>query len=182
MFSNPTRRALSWSLAVVLPVTLATASGLSGCYNRYDVVPTELVKLGNAQSAIVTGVTGSTYVHTGRHSGYVTPTYGTAKVVSEVKLVRADGGVIQVRGDADVEMRSGQRYVRFRSPVMAEIQGENLIVRGGNGGEAFPLRDIQRATVVEFAPGKTMLATMGITMGSVLVLGLIIAGAAAASD
>ena len=179
MSSLPARRAMSWTLAVLLPVGLASAAG---CYNRYDVVPTELVKLSNTQSATVSGVTGSTFVSTGRHSGYMAPTYGSAQVVSQVKLVRADGGVVQVRGDAGVEVRAKGRRVAFSSPVMAELQGNSLVVRGGNGGEAFPLRDIQRATVVEFAPGKTMLAGTGIAVGSLLLLGLIVVAVGGGSN
>lgn len=182
MFSVATQRSLSWTLALLMPVTLTTVSGLSGCYNRYDVVPTELVKLSNTQSATVSGVTGSTYVSTGRHSGYVSPTYGSSVVVGQRKLVRADGGVALVRGDADVEVSAGGRNVRFSSPVMAEIQDNNLVVRGNNGGQAFPLSGIQRATVVEFNAGKTMLAGTGIALGAVLVVGLIIVAGMSASN
>jgi len=168
-----TKRPSARLLAVLLAAGMASPLSLAGCYNRYDVVPTELVKLSGTRSVSAT-VSGSSVSYDSNGASHLRPTSGTVQAEESIKLVRTDGGVAMVRGDADVEISAGMQIHRFRHPVMAELQGNRLVIRGDNGGQAFPLANVSSATVVTKDEAKTQLATMSIAAAAgLLVVGIL---------
>jgi hypothetical protein len=149
----PHRRSVSLALILVLALT--------GCYSHIGVRPTELPKLNGAFTA--TSRSGNTQV--------------TASTVRDVEA--DDGRAVRIGGDFDliVTLKGGRRVV-FDSPVIAELDGSALVLRGGNQAETrVELGDVQRTEVTQ--PNRTMFLLGAIAggIGGALLLILILPGA-----
>jgi hypothetical protein len=136
----------------------------SGCYQWELIKPTELPKL-NGSFATPVGHVGNANV--------------VAFRVADVE--REDGTLVQIKGNFDLKVtRENDEEVEFDHPVAAQIDGDDLVVRGGNRSKTnIPLTEIKHAEVSQFDSG----ATMGVVLiASVLVGIAVVVGVAAAGQ
>lgn len=141
------------------PVVLTCLALGAACYNTRQVRPAELAKL--------QGV---------RIEGTAT-TSGTVVAVEESAgkrhLITPDGRTIEVdAGASAIVTDSRGRKFQFEHPVLAEVDGRHLIVRGANRPELrIPLEQVARAEVRSLDFGATTVAVLFIGFG---IIGLLV--------
>ena len=86
--------------------------------------------------------------------------------LNRIRFRDPTGGSFTVRGSAHLLVRTtaGVSYT-FRAPVRTTTYQRELLIRGSNRAGRLALKDIARAEVKWVSISKTMLATLGITLG-----------------
>src|SRR5579859_4356685 len=89
----------------------------SACYDWEMVKPAEVPKLSGSFQTPVGPIAGG----------------GTLVAIRVVDVEREDGTLAQIKGNFDLKvvLKSGEE-VTFNTPMEAERQGDELVVRGGN--------------------------------------------------
>ena len=145
--------------ALVLAVFAMTSFG---CYCWVDIKPMELPKLNGSYSR-VTGVV-------------ATPSGQVATVESTVAhLEKPDGTLVEIGGEYDAEITTSYGPTRFSHPVNSSLQGDQLVVQGGNrAATGFPLQDVRQVQVSQYDRTATTFAAAGggIVLGLVLYFAL----------
>jgi hypothetical protein len=138
----------------------------SGCYDWEFVKPTELPKL-NGSFATPVGHEGNT----------------TVVAVRVADVEREDGTLAQIKGKFDLKVvGQDDSEVEFVHPVAAQIDGDELVLRGGNRSKTrIPLDDIKHAEISQLNPGATAGAAISVSLLAGLVVGLIAVGFASHS-
>jgi len=145
------RPLLAFVMALVLLLTQ------SACYDWEMVKPVELPKLNGSFSQPI-GQVGRT----------------TVVGVSVADVERPDGTLTQIHGKFDLRIvRRDGSELTFEHPVSAELEGDELVLRGGNR-PATRLRvgEIDHAEVSQYSVGKTMAVAL---IGTVVVTAVIMA-------
>jgi hypothetical protein len=141
------------------------ALALGGCYTTVQVKPTELPKLGRSPATIEVG---SSVGHTGSQA-YVSVSS------RDIRYLEApDGRVNVVRGNPDLIIETPRGQFTFKHPVLADLEGPNLRLRGANRGTSlFPVADVRSARVTSHDPGRTAAAIIGVNAGVLLAIVLV---------
>jgi hypothetical protein len=135
---------------------LACSLLTTGCYSRVPIRPSELPKLnGSFQEAQAVGP-------------------NATLVIQSVRQVEGeDGRLVEFQGEHDVivTLQDGSKTT-YKHPVLVSEESGVLTIRSGNLTEArVPLAAIKRVEATEYDTVKTILATLGATVGgSVLAL------------
>jgi hypothetical protein len=135
----------------------------SGCYDWELIKPTELPKLNGSFSTPI-----------GRAGN------ATVVAVRVADVEREDGTLTQIKGNFDLKVtRENDDVVEFEHPVLAEIDGDDLVVRGGNRAKThIPLVEIKHSEVSQLDVGGTTAAAVICSVVGGLVLGGIAVAAA----
>lgn len=135
----------------------------AGCHTTHAIRPSELPKLNGSHAG-----------ETGHRRGRVVEVEQPSRRV----LVTPDGRTVEVEGevDATVILVDGRRF-DFEHPVLAEIAGDKLTVRGSNQAFQFDQANISGAEVAEFNSRKTNAIAVTLTVAGSILLGVGIAAA-----
>jgi hypothetical protein len=135
----------------------------SGCYDWELIKPTELPKLNGSFSTPI-GHAGNT----------------TVVAVRVADVEREDGTLTQIKGNFDLKVtRENDDVVEFEHPVLAEIDDDDLVVRGGNRAKThIPLTEIKHAEVSQLNVGTTTAsAVVCSVLGGVALVAIAVAAA-----
>jgi hypothetical protein len=157
----------------IAAVVAAASLLLPACYSSVVVKPTELPKLGQPPGSI--DVQSSGTMLGPDHD------FSTGAASSAIRfLERPDGRVAEIRGDSTVMLATPRGTYTFEYPVLADVEGPNLRLRGSNrGSTTVPLADITTATVKSYDRATTSVAVSAIVT---LALGAIALGFTIAAD
>jgi hypothetical protein len=114
------------SRSLVLPASLAIVS----CYSHTAVNAKQLPRLNDS---------------------FVAPVGANVVAVRVATIEQPDGSLAEIKGNFDLQitMANGQE-LSFDHPVRAEIEGETLVLAGGNRrATPIPLSEIQAAEIVQ---------------------------------
>jgi hypothetical protein len=131
------------------PLVIAAALALASCYSYTSVNPGQLPQL---------------------NGSFVTPVGGNVVAVRVATIEKSDGSLTQVKGtfDLKITLKNGAE-MSFDHPVKAEIEGDTLVLAGGNRrATPIPLDEIELAEVVQ--PNGAVWAIGGGLGGAVLGL------------
>jgi hypothetical protein len=152
---------MKWLRGRGIAVAVVCSMLSSGCYDWELIKPTEIPKL-NGSFATPVGRTGDT----------------TVVAVRVANVEREDGTLAQIKGNFDLKVvRENGDEVEFEHPVAAEMDGDDLVIRGGNRARThIPMYEIKHAEVSQLDPGATTAAAVICSV----VGGLVVAGVAVA--
>ena len=144
---------------VVFTIALIAAPILLGCHTWVAIKPSELPRLNGSTEQVVSRSANSRVV-----------------AITTTPVERPDGRLVEIRGNYDVRIESGGRSQEVGSPVLAELEGDHLIVRGSNMPRSrIPLSNIDNLEVSQFQRARTVLLTTGIAMvGAAIVTAVVL--------
>ena len=149
-------------------ILLTLSLGLTGCYDLYSIAPTEVPKLNNTYTVQVGSTTSSSYNYSTKQTSYTsTPIYSHS--VRHVR--RANGTNLHVTGSPPVIITTNRGKFTFTHPTIASIEGDSLIISGGNRPNTrFLLSDIKKVQIKIYNRGKTTLVYTAVALLPLLIL------------
>jgi hypothetical protein len=143
---------------------------LSGCYKLTSIVPTEIPKLNNSYSVQVGSTNRTDYGSNGSSSTTTSP----IMAVSVRHLRKTDGKVLSVKGENSIIITTKAGKYTFKPPLIARLDGGNLIVAGSNRPNiTFPLDSIIKAQIEQLDVLKTVVVC-GVGIPSPIILLLLL--------
>ncbi|MBO6940284.1 MAG: hypothetical protein JJ863_35250 [Deltaproteobacteria bacterium] len=81
---------------------------------------------------------------------------------SEIELRSEGGGHVTIRGYSHARVTVDGDTHEYRAPVVSAVRGDTLAIERENGADVFPLEDVERVEVSQYASGKAAAVVVGI--------------------